>query len=79
MMTQRIDEVVSLLTIAGAAARLGCSDAHVYRLIEAGELDAVDISQPGAKRSKTRVRSDAVDSYIKAHTRRAPRRAITVV
>ena len=30
MMTQRIDEVVSLLTIAGAAARLGCSGTPTY-------------------------------------------------
>lgn len=61
---------MNLLTISAAAARLGCSDMHVYRLIAAGELDAVDIAQPGARRSKTRVRSDGVDSYIKARTRR---------
>ena len=36
----------------------GCSEMHVYRLIAAGELRAVDIATPGAGRSKTRVRSD---------------------
>jgi excisionase family DNA binding protein len=60
----------TLLTIAVAAARLGCSDNHVYRLIASGELPAVDIAQAGARRSKTRVRSDHVDAYIDARTRR---------
>ena len=64
---------ITLLTIAGAASQLGCSDMHVYRLIAAGELSAVDIAQPGARRSKTRVRSDQVDAYIDARTRCAAR------
>jgi len=34
-----------LLTIADTAARLGCSEMHVYRLIAAGELDPVDIAR----------------------------------
>ena len=72
-MTKRSASAMSLLTIAAAAARLGCSDMHVYRLIAAGELDAVDIAQPGARRSKTRVRSDAVDAYIESRTRRVRR------
>jgi len=42
---------------------------HIYRLIAAGELEAVDISQPGSRRSKTRIRSDHVDSYIERKTR----------
>jgi excisionase family DNA binding protein len=66
-------ETASLLTIAGAAARLGCSDNHVYRLIAIGDLAAVDIAQPGARRSKTRVRSGEVNAYIEARTRRARR------
>jgi excisionase family DNA binding protein len=69
-MAKASEGALTLLTPAAAAARLGCSDMHVYRLIAAGELDAVDIAQPGARRSKTRVRSDDVDSYIKARTRR---------
>ena len=65
------DTPVTLLTPAAAAVRLGCSDDHVYRLISMGELDAVDIAAPGAKRSKTRVRSDGIDAYIESRTRRA--------
>ncbi len=64
-------EAAALLTIASAAQRLGCSDMHVYRLIAAGELDAVDIAQPGARRPKTRVSEANLASYIKARTRRA--------
>jgi excisionase family DNA binding protein len=62
---------MSLLTISAAAARLGCSGMHVYRLIASGELEAVDIAQPGARRSKTRVRSDNIDAYIESRTRHA--------
>jgi excisionase family DNA binding protein len=58
-----------LLTISAVAAELGCSDMHVYRLIERGELPVVDISQPGARRSKTRVRADQLTKYIEARTR----------
>lgn len=45
---------------------------HVYRLIAAGELRVVDIAQPGARKSKTRVRSDDLDDYIESRTRVAP-------
>jgi excisionase family DNA binding protein len=62
-----------LLTIAAAAVRLGCSDDHIYRLIAAGELEAVDISQPGAKRAKTRVREADLSSYVRSRTRRVRR------
>lgn len=47
----------------------GCSEMHVYRLIAAGELRAVDIATPGAGRSKTRVRSDDLADYIDRQTR----------
>lgn len=49
----------------------GCSKMHVYRLITAGELKAVDISTPGSGRSKTRVRSDDLADYIDRKTRSA--------
>lgn len=62
---------VELLTPAAAAVRLGCSDDHVYTLIAMGVLEAVDIARPGARRSKTRVRSDDLDAYITSRTRRA--------
>jgi excisionase family DNA binding protein len=65
----RHQEPVELLPVVAAAARLGCSDMHVYRLIASGELPAVDIAQRGARRSKTRVRSDDIDAYINRKTR----------
>ena len=61
---------IHLLTPLAAAERLGCSDMHVYRLISTGELCAVDISLKGAGKTKTRIRSDDLDAYIEARTRR---------
>ena len=61
-----------LLTIPDAAERLGCSEMHIYRMVSSGELRAVDISQKGARKSKTRIRSDDLDAYIEARTRCAP-------
>lgn len=62
------------LTIAAAAGQLGCSEMHVYRLIATGALDAVDISLPGSKRSKTRVRTDDLSAYIDRQTRTTVRK-----
>jgi excisionase family DNA binding protein len=60
-----------LFSVPVAAARLECSEMHVYRLVSTGELRAVDISRKGAGKSKTRIRSDDLDAYIEARTRRA--------
>jgi len=60
-----------LLTIADTAARLGCSEMHVYRLIAAGELDPVDIAQPRARKPKTRISESDLARYIQAKTRPA--------
>lgn len=60
-----------LLAIPVAAELLGCSEMHVYRLVSTGELRAVDISRKGAGKSKTRIRSDDLDTYIESRTRRA--------
>lgn len=59
-----------LLSIPAAAERLGCSEMHIYRMVSSGELRAVDISRKGAGKSKTRLRSDDLDAYIEARTRR---------
>jgi excisionase family DNA binding protein len=64
-------QALTLLTPAEAGERLGASEMHVYRAIAAGDLRAVDIAQPCAKRSKTRVRSDDLEAYIEARTRHA--------
>ena len=68
---ERASTPTDLLTIRTAADRLDCSENHIYRLIASGVLEAVDISQPGAKRSKTRVRSDELAAYIDSRSRRA--------
>jgi excisionase family DNA binding protein len=60
-----------LLPILEAAQRLGCSDDHIYRLIAAGALSVVNIAQPGAQRSKSRIREDELARYIDAQTRNA--------
>jgi excisionase family DNA binding protein len=61
----------ALLPVPAVAERLGCSDSHVYRLIAVGELDAIDISQPGARKAKTRVSEANLDAYIESRRRRA--------
>jgi excisionase family DNA binding protein len=63
---------ITLYTPTEAGERIGSSDAHIYRLIAAGELRAVDISQPGARKSKTRIRSDDLADYIERKTRIVP-------
>ncbi len=60
---------VTLHPVTETAGILNCSEMHVYRLIAAGELAAVDIATPGAGRSKTRVRSDDLAGYIERKTR----------
>jgi len=62
---------VTLHSVTETAAKfLGCSEMHVYRLIAAGELPAVDIAMPGAGRTKTRIRSDDLAEYIDRKSRR---------
>lgn len=68
----RHSEPLVLHTVPAAAARLDSSEMHVYRLIAAGALRAVDIAQPGARKTKTRIRSDDLDAYIESRTRLAP-------
>ena len=62
-------ETVELLTIEEAATRQKCSEMHVYRQLARGDLRAVDIASPGARRSKTRIRSDDLAAYIERQTR----------
>jgi excisionase family DNA binding protein len=63
------DASLVLLTPAEAGERIRASETHIYRLIEDGELRAVDIAQPGSRRQKTRVRPDDLDAYIEKRTR----------
>ena len=63
-------EQVTLHTVPGAAEFLGCSEMHIYRLVAAGQLRAVDISSTGARRTKTRIRSDDLAAYSERRTTR---------
>lgn len=55
-----------LYAIHVAAGRLGCSENHVYGLIARGLLPTVDISTPGSKRSKARIRREDLAAYIES-------------
>jgi excisionase family DNA binding protein len=57
-----------LLSVTEAAARLSCSRGHIYNLIAAGGLAAVEIKALG-KRPKTRVRESDLEAFIAQHTR----------
>lgn len=59
-----------LLSIATVAGRLDCSRGHVYGLIAAQKLRAVEIAATGS-RSKTRVREEDLEAFIDANTRTA--------
>jgi len=54
---QRVDQV---------SYTLGCTTEHVYHLIDAGELDAADISADTSSRACYRIPRQAVLDYIKA-------------
>jgi excisionase family DNA binding protein len=59
---------VTLLTVAEAGERLRVTERHVYRLIADGALRTVDVARPGARKSKTRVRTDDLAAYINAQS-----------
>jgi excisionase family DNA binding protein len=59
---------VQLLTIPETAARLRCSDNHVYNLIADGELTTVDIARRGSRKPKTRVPEDVAAAFLAGRT-----------
>jgi excisionase family DNA binding protein len=59
-----------LLSVIHAAEVLDCSPGHVYGLIAAGQLRAVETKAKGS-RSKTRVYADDLATFIAANTRQA--------
>lgn len=61
---------IQLASVTKAAEVLDCSRGHVYGLIAAGKLRAVEIKATGT-RSKTRIRLEDLEAYIDANTRRA--------
>jgi hypothetical protein len=56
-------------TIPRVAELLGCSENHAYRLIAAGQLEAIDIAVPGARRTKLRVTDKELARYIAQQAR----------
>lgn len=54
-----------------ADPRLHASTKHVHRLIAAGELEAMDISQPGSKRPTYRINPASVERFIASRTKKA--------
>jgi excisionase family DNA binding protein len=53
-----------LLSVATVARRLECSRMHVYRLIDSGELETLDIAAPGSNQPKTRIRESVLADYL---------------
>jgi len=62
--------VTRLLSVTKAAQQLDCSRGHIYGLIAAGKLRAVELKAKGT-RAKTRVREDDLESFIAENTRQA--------
>ncbi len=59
----------TLLTIPEVADELKIAPNTVYKMIAAGDLRAVDMAVPGARKSKTRIRQDDLLAFIEARTR----------
>lgn len=62
------EKQTQLMSVTHAAEQLDCSRGHVYGLIAAGKLSAVEIKATGT-RSKTRVYAAEVEAFIEANTR----------
>lgn len=56
-----------MLSVKETAARLGCSDDTVSRLIDIGDLRAVNIRATG-KGMRLRISEDDLTAFIKART-----------
>lgn len=54
----------NFLTVADVADLIRRSPSHVYALIRAGVLAAVDVRKPGAKRASWIVRKSALEAYL---------------
>lgn len=63
------DTAPLLLTIPETAATLKLGQNTVYRLIACGQLDTVDVSLPGSRKSKTRVPHVSIERFIERRTR----------
>ncbi len=57
------DETQNLLSVDEVAERLGCSKMHIHRLVAAGALRPVNISVPGASKSRFRFSREELQSF----------------
>lgn len=63
-----------VLTPEEVALLLGCSKAHVYRLLRSGALTSVDISNnTGSKATKHRIRVTDLTAYLEGLEPTVPR------
>lgn len=69
-MTTTTVSPTQLMSVATAAEQLDCSRGHVYNLIAAGKLRAVEIAASGP-RPKTRLLAGEVEAFIAQQTRSA--------
>lgn len=58
-----------LLKVTEVAALWGVDKQTVYRAVWAGDLSFVDLSAPGAKRARIRVRQSAAEKYTESRER----------
>lgn len=68
-MTKETGTIV-VLTISEVAKQLSCSTRHIYRLIDAGDLAAVDIAPSGSVRKRVRIKQSEVNDYLERSTSR---------
>lgn len=54
------------LTINEAAERLAVNRFHVYRLIKAGELAAVNVGHRGARRRTLRIFPESLEAFVRS-------------
>lgn len=64
----------ALLTIPQAAQRMGVSRNHVYNLMNAGELEFINMAVRKNGPTKKRISEDAIKAFYAARSGRSPRR-----
>lgn len=62
--------MTQLLSVTKAAQQLDCSRGHIYGLIAAKKLRAVETKAKGT-RPKTRIRAEDLEAFIDENTRMA--------
>ncbi|MET8866470.1 helix-turn-helix domain-containing protein [Nonomuraea sp. NPDC004580] len=67
------EEEEVLLTIPKAAKALGVSKTHAYRLVADGDLPVVYVGRRGSKKPMARVKTTAIDEFIKSREAAAAR------